>query len=195
MVRQNTTSINHRVRKLQEGEVLKSFNCGDAELNDFILKDADNYRKTLLSVSYILEEDSTPIAYFSLSNDSLSCEKFENKSTFNRLNRRINNAKRMRQYPAMKIGRFAIDESVRKKGIGSALLDIIKYSLVEDPQSGCRFITVDAYNDAVGFYERNKIPYQFTSIAVVFFCAIIGVEQKMPIFLGKLRELFGRLHL
>lgn len=155
MVRQNTTSINHRVRKLQEGEVLKSFNCGDAELNDFIIKDADNYRKTLLSVSYILEEDSTPIAYFSLSNDSLSCEKFENKSTFNRLNRKINNAKRMRQYPAMKIGRFAIDESVRKKGIGRALLDIIKYSLVEDPQSGCRFITVDAYNDAVGFYERN----------------------------------------
>ena len=155
MVRQNTTSINHRVRKLQEGEVLKSFNCGDAELNDFILKDADNYRKTLLSVSYILEEGTAPIAYFSLSNDSLSYEKFENKSTFNRLNRKINNAKRMRQYPAMKIGRLAIDMMQRNKGIGSTLLNIIKFFLIEDPQSGCRFITVDAYNDAVGFYERN----------------------------------------
>ena len=61
----NTNKKIRRVRKLQEGEVLKSFNCGDAELNDFILKDADNYRKTLLSVSYILEEGSTPIAYFS----------------------------------------------------------------------------------------------------------------------------------
>lgn len=48
MVRQNTTSINHRVRKLQEGEVLKSFNCGDAELNDFIL----NKAKTLKSSMY-----------------------------------------------------------------------------------------------------------------------------------------------
>ena len=118
-----------RVRQLHEGDIIKSFDCGDAELNDFILKDADNYRKTLLSVSYILEEGTTPIAYFSLSNDSLSYEKFENKSTFNRLNRKINNAKRMRQYPA--------------------------FFLIEDPQSGCRFITVDAYNDAVGFYERN----------------------------------------
>ena len=190
-----TSDNNRRFRQLEEGEIVKSFNCGDAELNDFILNKADKYKKSLLAVTYVYEEEDIPLAYFSLSNDNLSYEKFENKSTFNRLNRRINNAKRMRQYPAMKIGRFAIDESVRKKGIGSALLDIIKYSLVEDPQSGCRFITVDAYNDAVGFYERNKIPYQFTSIAVVFFCAIIGVEQKMPIFLGKLRELFGRLHL
>ena len=151
----NTNKKIRRVRKLQEGEVLKSFNCGDAELNDFILKDADNYRKTLLSVSYILEEGTTPIAYFSLSNDSLSYEKFENKSTFNRLNRKINNAKRMRQYPAMKIGRLAIDMMQRNKGIGSTLLNIIKFFLIEDPQSGCRFITVDAYNDAVEFYERN----------------------------------------
>lgn len=151
----NTNSKIHRVRKLKEGEVLKSFNCGDAELNDFILKDADNYRKTLLSVSYILEENTTPVAYFSLSNDSLSYEKFDNKSSFNRLNRMINNAKRMRQYPAMKIGRFAIDIMQKNQGIGSTLLNIIKYFLIENPQSGCRFITVDAYNDAVGFYQRN----------------------------------------
>ena len=119
------------------------------------LKDADNYRKTLLSVSYILEEGTTPIAYFSLSNDSLSYEKFENKSTFNRLNRRINNAKRMRQYPAVKIGRFAINETYKNLGIGSYLLYLIKSSMVFEQKSGCRFITVDAYNDAVGFYERN----------------------------------------
>ena len=55
----------------------------------------------------------------------------------------------------MKIGRFAIDIMQKNKGIGSTLLNIIKYFLIENPQSGCRFITVDAYNDAVGFYQRN----------------------------------------
>ena len=61
----------------------------------------------------------------------------------------------MRNYPAMKIGRFAIDLTQRKKGLGSSLLDIVKYSLRNDPQSGCRFITVDAYNDAIAFYQKN----------------------------------------
>ena len=106
---------NRRFRQLENGETVKSFNCGDAELNDFILKHADDYRKSLLAISYVLEDENMPIAYFSLSNDSLSYEKFENKSSFNRLNRNINNAKRMRQYPAVKIGRLAID--VGYKGV------------------------------------------------------------------------------
>ena len=94
---------NRRFRQLENGETVKSFNCGDTELNDFILKHADDYRKSLLSVSYIFEEEDTLLAYFTLSNDSLRHESFNNKSSFNRLNRNINNAKRMREYPAMKI--------------------------------------------------------------------------------------------
>lgn len=155
MVDQNLISKNRRVRKLQDGEVIESFNCGDAELNDFILKKAADYKKSLLAVSYVLEEKGNAIAYFALSNDNLSYEDFVNKSSFNRINRRINNAKRMRHYPAMKIGRLAIDLTQRKKGIGSSLLDMVKYSLKNDPQSGCRFITVDAYNDAIAFYKKN----------------------------------------
>ena len=155
MVEQNLISKNHRIRKLQDGEVVQSFNCGDTELNDFILNKAADYKKSLLAVSYVLEDNGNPIAYFSLSNDNLSYENFVDKSSFNRLNRSINNAKRMRNYPARKIGRFAIDLTQRKKGLGSSLLDIVKYSLRNDPQSGCRFITVDAYNDAIAFYQKN----------------------------------------
>lgn len=61
----------------------------------------------------------------------------------------------MRQYPAVKIGRFAINETYKNLGIGSYLLYLIKSSMAFEQKSGCRFITVDAYNDAVGFYERN----------------------------------------
>lgn len=155
MVTFNANSDIHSLRKLNEGETIQSFNCGDTELNDFILKNADNYRKTLLAVSYVLEEQGIPIAYFSLSNDNLSFENFKEKSTFNRLNRKINNAKRMRQYPAMKIGRLAIDNDQKNKGIGSELLHLIKTFLITNPQSGCRFVTVDAYNDAIPFYQKN----------------------------------------
>ena len=44
MVEQNLISKNHRIRKLQDGEVVQSFNCGDTELNDFIINKAAKYR-------------------------------------------------------------------------------------------------------------------------------------------------------
>ena len=47
----NSILENRRFRKLEEGETIKSFNCGDTELNDFILKNAENYKKTLLPIT------------------------------------------------------------------------------------------------------------------------------------------------
>ena len=39
------------IRKLGIEEKVKSFDCGDADLNDFILNESNLYRKALLSVS------------------------------------------------------------------------------------------------------------------------------------------------
>ena len=49
----------YEVRKLSADEQIKSFNCGDADLNDFILNEAALYRKALLAVTYVFEEKST----------------------------------------------------------------------------------------------------------------------------------------
>jgi hypothetical protein len=40
-------------------------------------------------------------------------------------------------------------------GVGQYLLSLIKSSMIVDQKSGCRFITVDAYNDAIAFYQKN----------------------------------------
>lgn len=47
--------IRHRyiVRKLSAYEHVDSFNCGDADLNDFLLNEASSYRKALLAVTYL----------------------------------------------------------------------------------------------------------------------------------------------
>ena len=44
-----------RIRKLQPDEVVKSFDCGDKDLNEFIIDEAPLYRKALLAVTYVLE--------------------------------------------------------------------------------------------------------------------------------------------
>ena len=57
--------------KLESESEIKSFNCGDADLNDFLFHDAKNYNEHLLAKTYILQTDSNTIAYFSLFNDSV----------------------------------------------------------------------------------------------------------------------------
>ena len=42
-----------KVRKLQKEEKVKSFNCGDDDLNDFLLNRSVPYRKALLAVTVL----------------------------------------------------------------------------------------------------------------------------------------------
>ena len=152
----------YEVRKLEPEERVKSFNCGDADLNDFILNQSDLYRKALLAVTYIFEhkESKNVIGYFSLANDRVSLTDFNDKTEFNRFRRnRFVNEKRIRSYPAVKICRLGVDEDFHGNGIGSILLDFIKSYFLVDNKTGCRFITVDAYSAALSFYENNDFQY------------------------------------
>ena len=68
----------YKIRKLGINEKVKSFDCGDADLNDFILNASTLYREALLAVTYVFEaEDDTThehiAAYFSLANDRGQC--------------------------------------------------------------------------------------------------------------------------
>ena len=146
----------YNIRRLEKQEIVKSFDCGDADLNDFILNESLLYRKELLAVSYAVEDNSkSVIAYFSLANDRVSLSDFEDKTAFNRFRRhRFVNEKRLKSYPAVKICRFGVDLMV-KKHIGTRVLNFIKSYFIEDNKTGCRFITVDAYSSAIPFYLKN----------------------------------------
>lgn len=145
-----------QIRRLEEEEKIESFCCGDADLDDFIVNEAPYYRDALLAVSYVMEENGKPIAYFSLANDRVSIQDFDTNTEFNRFRRtRFVNEKRIKSYPAVKVGRFAVSQSARGTGIGSILLDFIKAYFIIDNKTGCRFVTVDAYRSAIPFYEKN----------------------------------------
>lgn len=148
----------YEVRKLSAEEQVNSFNCGDADLNDFLINEAVPYRQALLAVTYVFEEKSTKqvAAFFSLANDKVSLSDFENKTEFNRFRKtRFVNEKRLKSYPAAKLCRFGVDESMKGQSIGTLLLRFIKSYFVVDNKTGCRFLTVDAYADAVPFYLKN----------------------------------------
>lgn len=149
---------NLKIFRLDAGQRIGAFDCGDEDLNEFILKEAHLYSEELLAVSYAVVNRDTDkvIAYFSLANDRISLSDFETKTDFNRFRRRrFVNEKRLKSYPAAKICRLGVDVSAKGLHVGSQLLDFIKSYFTVNNKTGCRFLTVDAYAAAIPFYEKN----------------------------------------
>lgn len=149
---------NFQIRRLGKGEIVSSFDCGDVDLNDFILNESVNYRQARLAVTYVIEVKGSAdvVGFFSLANDRVSISDFESKTEFNRFRKhKFVNEKRLKSYPAAKICRLGIDKSVKGQSLGTFILDFIKSYFVIDNKTGCRFITVDAYIGALPFYYKN----------------------------------------
>ena len=125
MTTQQLTSAGIRLVRLSEDTEISSFESEDKDLNDFLRNDAKNYLKSLLAVTYLLQVGDETVAYFSLSNDSLIKNDGE-RPAWNRINRAISNEKRRRTYPAVKIGRLAIDRKYAGMGLGSHIILAIR---------------------------------------------------------------------
>ncbi|MDE6239310.1 MAG: GNAT family N-acetyltransferase, partial [Muribaculaceae bacterium] len=111
-------------------------------MTEFLFEDAKHFQRELMAVTYLLEyiEHNRTAAYFSLLADKITFNPDE-KGIWNRLNRNIPNSKRRRSYPAVKIGRLAVNEEYSGEGVGTFILDNIKYAFSNVRRLGCRFIT------------------------------------------------------
>ncbi len=148
------------IRRMRYEETVRGFDCNDKDINSFISQTAPLYQRELLSVTYLMTPEKVPdkvLGYFSLANDTISLSSFSHQAEFYHFRRRqgFHNAKHLKSYPAVKVCRLGVDVSMKNLGMGSMLLDFIKTSLMSDLRSGCRFITVDSYIDAIPFYEKN----------------------------------------
>ena len=147
-----------QLRKLGEDDTICQFDCGDEDLNDFIITDAPLYFKVRLATSYVLEdtENGNVICYFSLAHDRISLTDFPSNSAYNRFRKQFfAQGKMFKSYPALKICRLATDKKYRGEGIGAMIVNMIIASYRRDNKAGCRFITVDAYADALPFYYKQ----------------------------------------
>ncbi len=141
--------------RLTDDYPLNSFDCGDEDLNEFLLKDAKAFQKKHIAYTYILEDEGKILAYFCLLNDKISRQDSSN-TMWKRIKKEFPLEKQFSSYPAVKIGRFAVDKSTHGTGLGSELMTSLKFLLEErNTVSAFRFITVDAYINAIPFYEKN----------------------------------------
>jgi len=144
-MKQNINEIVERLRLLpiEEVESISRFSNEHEEYNVFLLEEAQNYENLNISRTHLLldTEDNSILAYMSLVADSIQLSKSEKElvelglipfSTF----------------PALKIGKLAVDFTAKSKyrGIGSLMIQLARgfTSNLNDKGIACRFLTIDA---------------------------------------------------
>lgn len=152
---------------LDFNHMIKPFDCGDDDLNEFLFQKAKRYKQEYLATTFIIESPTRTVAYYSIFNDSLNFEEqsFASKSAFKRfLKDLVTHPKRhLKSFPALKIGRLGIDNTFKGKGIGKMLVhNIINESLELNNKQACKLITVDAYAQSLNFY--TSLGFEFLTV-------------------------------
>jgi len=132
---------------------LNNFDCGDEDLNNFLIEDAEQNQRDLISVTKIMCIISAIVGYYTLVPDTLERGRInvDDKVT----------GYSYRKYPTHKLARLAVDKHYQKKGFGGILLgEFFKDVWQLIAAEGGRFITVDAKAKAVEFYKH----YGFASV-------------------------------
>lgn len=145
-----------RLIRLTPETPLEGFDCGDEDLNNFLVEDAKGFLDKRIATSYILEDNGNIVAYFCLLNDKISRQDVTN-GQWKRIKGRFPERKQFGSYPAIKIGRFAVSSLYKGRHIGTDLMNLLKGMLANNTNySAFRYLTVDAYLSAVEFYQKNN---------------------------------------
>ena len=145
----------------------KGFTCKDDDITEFFTQDYVDYAYQLLGKSYCFVKPDTSeiVCAFTVANSSVKVDSLPSNLR-NKLNRKIPNAKRRPQYPAVLVGQLAVSDLFSGHHVGDELLDFIKSWFI-DPlnKTGCRYVIVDAVNHQKVFeyYQRNGFKFLFSS--------------------------------
>jgi GNAT superfamily N-acetyltransferase len=122
-----------------------AFDCGHADLNDFIKNDCPGQMQRRVSVTKLALYDGAIVGYITLLADSITLHADE-LGDFP-----------FKQVPALKIGRLGIQQKYKGQRLGTALKKYavgVAFRMNNELGVGCRFLTVDSDPNAVEFYKK-----------------------------------------
>lgn len=141
-----------RFEPFRERGQVREFDSGEPDLDEFLnTEEVEEYERDNLGHTTLVFYDGELIAYYTISSDGLRAEYVDARklsaSHFKRT------AERIEAYPALKIGRFAVQKTWQSKGIGRLLLRRIA-AIAVTAQPAVRLITLNAKPNAVPFYQK-----------------------------------------
>ncbi|MGB7787183.1 GNAT family N-acetyltransferase, partial [Methanoregula sp.] len=132
---------------------VENFSCNKKpesdQLENFLKVHALDNQHKQLTVTYVaLTEDDNPIAFFSIACASIAVNNLEKKQTSNLPGRD--------RYPAIYIGRFAVDDKYQNQGVGVWLMEqLFARAINISFDVGCRYLIVQSKQTAKTFYEKK----------------------------------------
>ena len=138
------------------------FDCGDEDLNNYLITDALHYQEQLLSVTYYLENENETILFFSLSNDKIAAMELNN-NFWRKIKNLFPHSKHRKDYPAVKIGRLGVNVNYQhqEKSWGSFILNYIKQWMITENKTGCHYFYWCIRNSCKNVCDR-KWKYSYT---------------------------------
>ena len=135
---------------MKDFSIFTGFSCcraddEDRDIDEFIRDDAEHHLKNCMAVTYgffLADDRSHPLGFATLQNDAVKIKSGDYP---------------YQSSPAVKIGRFGIMADSQRQGFGSLLLTMLKGFMLTENRTGCRYLTLDAYNQprTIEFYKRN----------------------------------------
>lgn len=107
------------IESLTERHDLSNFVCQEEDLNEFLKTDAFNDQNILISKTYVCIYKNRVIGFFSLLADTIKVKDLQKRDNINECG--------YHSYPAIKIGRLAVDEKHERKGVGKFLVLVMKF--------------------------------------------------------------------
>jgi len=137
-------------RKLQFTDDLSGFKCDQDDrlgCDDFIHKEdeAKLYQKERHGITYLFFYGSDVVGYVTLAMSSIPAK---------RMDKRFKEPVRLKFYPSLLIGRLAVSNDWRRKGIGKYLSNwCLGLAITLSEKVGCRYVIVETDESNVNFYE------------------------------------------
>lgn len=102
--------------------------------------------------------DDVIIGYVSLLTDTLPLKDIRDEYTKQNIKDQLDITSKKRKLPAIKIGRFAVDEKYSHNGLGSEILMSVLFNIknIAENNVGLRFVTVEDYASAYKFYTEHN---------------------------------------
>lgn len=140
-----------RVTQL-ESEVhnIKDFDCGNAELNEFLQKTAGQHQRKLISKTYVLVDDDAPtqiMGFYTIALRKMVAKEELPSQMAKRLPREV---------PGFTLARLAIRRDLKKHGHGEYLLyhAIDRTARVANEVGGYAVFVDAKSEDGAGFYKK-----------------------------------------
>ncbi len=131
------------------------FCCADRDgsipLQNFLTRHALDNQKKKLSTTWIIvkkNDPKIPLGYFSLACASIDVNDLDAVD--------LKGCPTFERFPALLIGKFAVDDRYQKMGLGTLLMDYVYAITIRlSGITGCRYLIVESKPTSTWFYEEK----------------------------------------